>query len=110
MLKADAFPIQYRDRIIEATQISSAAISSGLLANHTPLPNSSGYELDKNGYLSTVNVPQLPPIQQYYNIGGPLNNTSLYKCLQETHSAMDANHQRFESNFRNDMNRMNTFY
>ena len=109
-LKADAFPVQYKDRIMEATQISSASLSSGLLANHTPLPNSSGYELKKNGYPSTVHVPQLPSIQQYYTIGGSLNNTSLYTGLQETYSDIDANHQRFESNFRNDMNRMNTFY
>ena len=109
-LKADAFPVQYKDRIMEATQISSASMSSGLLANHTPLPNSSGYELKENGYPSTVHVPQLPSIQQYYAIGGPMNNTTLYNLIRDTHSAMDANRQRFESSFRDQMNRMNTFY
>jgi len=109
-LKANAFPIQYRDRIMEATQIQSASMGSGLLANNTPLPNSSGYELKKNGCPSTVHVPQLQPIQQHYAISGPLNNAPLYQSIQETYSAMDTQHQRFESNFRNDMNRMNSFY
>jgi len=109
-LKSENYPIQYRDRIMEATQIPSASMSSGLLANHTPLPNSSGYELKENGYPSTVHVPQLPPIQQHYAIGGPLNNAPLYQGIKDMYSAMDANRQRFESNFRNDMNRMNSFY
>ena len=101
-LKAENYPIQYRDSIMKATQIPSASMSSGLLANHTPLPNSSGYP-------ATVHVPQLPPIQQYYAIGGPLNNTALYQGLQQSYSALEAQHQTFESNFRNDINRMGTF-
>ena len=105
-LKAENYPIQYRDRIMVATQIPSASMSSGLLADHTPLPNSSGYELKENGYPSTVHVPQLPPIQQYYAIGGPLNNAPLYQGIQDTYSAMDARHQQFESAFRADMNRI----
>jgi hypothetical protein len=84
-------------------------MSSGLLANHTSLPNSSGYELKENGFPSTVHVPQLPPIQQYYSIPTTVNNTALLKNLENTYSAMDAQHQQFENNFRNDMNRMNTF-
>lgn len=32
-LKADAFPIQYRDRIMEAPQIPSASMSSSLLSS-----------------------------------------------------------------------------
>ena len=108
-LKSENYPIQYRDRIMDATQISSASMSSGLLANHTPLPNSSGYELKENGYPSTVHVPQLPPIQQYYSIPTTVNNTDLLSNLNNTYSAMDAQHHRFESNFRNDMNRMGGF-
>lgn len=98
-LKVDAFPIQYRDRIMEATSIPSASISGGLLDSNVSLstPN-------------TVNVPELPPIQQYYAIGGPLDNTALYQIARDTHSAMDEHRQRFEDNFRDQMNRMNTFY
>ena len=108
-LKAENYPIQYRDTIMNATQIQSASMNSGLLANHTPLPNSSGYELGKNGYPSTVHVPQMPPIQQYYSIGGPLNNAPLYQGIQDMYSAMDEQRQQFEINFRNDMNRMGGF-
>jgi len=94
VLKADAFPIQYRDHIMEATQIPSASINN--------------YDISlTNNHPVTVHVPQLPPIQQYYNIGGPIDNTRLYQNLNQTYAAMDTRHQTFEANFRNDMNRMN---
>jgi hypothetical protein len=67
-LKADAFPIQYRDRIMEVTQIPSASMSSGLLSSSVSLPSPNSFTIDKNGYPSTVHVPQLPPIEQYYAI------------------------------------------
>ena len=67
-LKADAFPIQYRDRIMEATQIPSASMSSGLLSSNVTLHAPNSFTIDKNGYPSTVPVPQLPPIEQYYAI------------------------------------------
>ena len=101
-LKADDFPVQYRDRIMEPTQIPSASMSSGLLANNSP-------DLNLSNPLTTVHVPQLPPIQEYYKIGGPLDNSALYQIGRDTHAAMDANRERFERNFRADMNRMNTF-
>ena len=65
-LKADAFPIQYRDRIMEATQIPSASMSGGLLSLSVTLPTPNSFTIDKNGYPSTVHVPQLPHIEQYY--------------------------------------------
>ena len=67
-LKADAFPIQYRDRIMQATQIQSASMSSGLLSSSVSLPSPNSFTIDKNGYPSTVHVPKLPPIEQYYDI------------------------------------------
>ena len=67
-------------------------------------PNS--FTLNNNGYPTTVYVPELPPIQQYYSIGGPLNNTPVYKGIQETYTALETQHQNFEINFRNDMNRL----
>ena len=97
-LKSENYPIQYRDRIMKATQILSVSMCSGLLANHAPLPNSSGYKLKENGYPSTVHVPPLPPIQQYYSIPIAVNNTALLKNLKNTYSAMDAQHQQFENN------------
>ena len=102
-LKSENYPIQYRDRIMQATQIPSASMSSGLLATHRPLSNS-------NGRPSTVHVPQLPPIQQYYAINARVNNSGLYSNIQSMYSGLAENHQSFESNFQNDMNRMNTFY
>ena len=99
-LKSENYPIKYRDRIMNATQIPSASMSSGLLANNTSLPST---------YPSTVHVPKLPSIQNYYSIPTTVNNTALLSNLKNTYSAMDAQHKHFESNFRNDMNRMNTF-
>lgn len=98
-LKAESFPALYKDRVIEATSIPSASMSGGLLTSSVSLstPN-------------TIHVPELPPIQQYYAIGDPLDNTALYQGIRDTYSAMDAQRQRFEDNFRSDMNRMNTFY
>lgn len=102
-LKSENYPIQYRDKIMEATKIQSASMNSGLLANHKPLPKSSGYP-------SSVHVPQLPNIQQYYNIPCTINNTSVIQGLQDTYSALNNQHQSFESTFRNDINRMGTFH
>jgi len=67
-LKADAFPIQYRDRIMEATQIPSASMSSSLLSSSVTLPSPNSFTIDKSGYPSTVHVPQLPSIEQHYAI------------------------------------------
>ncbi len=100
-LKAESFPALYKDRIMEATQIPSASMSNTLSSQSVSLQSHNP---------STVHVPQLPPIQKYYAIGSPLDNTALYQIAQDTHSAMDASRQRFESNFRNDMSRMNTFF
>ena len=102
-LKSENYPIKYRDKIMEATQIQSASMNSGLLVNNTTLSNSSGCQ-------STVHIPQLPSIQQYYVIPSTINNTNLLQNLNETYSAMDSQHNRFESNFRNDISRMNSFY
>jgi len=61
-LKADAFPIQYRDKIMEATQSTSMSH----LSSNVTLPSPNSFTIDKNGYPSTV--PQLPPIEQHYAI------------------------------------------
>lgn len=65
MLKADAFPIQYRDRIMEAPQIPSASMSSSLLSSSVSLPLPNSFTIDKNSYPSTVYVLQLPSIEQH---------------------------------------------
>ena len=46
-LNADAFPIQYRDRIMEATQIPSASMSSGLLSSNVTLSSPNSFTIDK---------------------------------------------------------------
>ena len=102
-LKSENYPIQYRDKIMEATHIPSASMTSGLLSNNISLSNSSGFT-------SKVHVPQLPPIQHYYNIPTTVNNTNLLQNLKDTYSAMNNQHQNFESTFRSDINNMNTFY
>lgn len=101
-LKADAYPIQYRDRIMEPTQISSTLSSQNINLQ------SNNLTFDRNGYPDTVHVPQLPSIQKY-SMGGPLDNTALYQGISDTYAALDVGHQRFESNFRDQMNRMNSF-
>lgn len=109
-VNAERFPIQYKDKIMEATQIQSASMDVGLLANHVSLPNSDGYKLDQNGYPSTVHVPQLPPVEQYYAIGTQVDNKPLLENLQQTYSAMEQQHQTFENNFKKDISNMNSFY
>lgn len=67
-LGANAFPIQYRDEIMQTQQMQCTFRSSSLLSSSVSLPPPNSFTIDEHGYPSTVHVPKLQPIKQYYDI------------------------------------------
>lgn len=86
-LKVDAFPIHCQGRIVQALNIQPPQIPAHATFNAQP---------------NVVHIPQMPPV----NLPVRMDNTGLYQSLQDTYAGLQHNHQTFESNFRNDMNRL----